>query len=246
MKVITANRIIAYSLRVLCGICALATSSVWASFVPWELNQDQLIQEVGSASRTYTDEGYSNSAYRFDNNRPPTPSPLTAITGSTSFLGSAMASGPSGQGTTTVTFGSNWSFVAGTGIYANIAFQTPAAFSNFSFTGDGTSVSLTAPVTSLWSLSFGGSSYSFDLLSLTDGHVEQGSMGFTGTGLLHATGYDDTLGTFGLTGSGNDFMYTLSFATLTAVPETPGLMPVTFLAVSAILLEVWRRWRATA
>jgi hypothetical protein len=223
----------------------LAATSAWASFVALEL-KDQLEQDVGSASRTYTDEGYSNTAFRYDNNRPSTPNPSIPITGSTSFLGSAMASGPSGQGTTTVTFGSNWSFVAGTGTYANILFQTPAAFSNFSFTGDGTSVSLTSPVTSLWSLSFGGNSYSFDLLSLTDGHVESGSMGFTGTGLLHATGYDDTLGTFGLTGSGNDFMYTLSFATLTAVPEAPGLVPAVLLALSAILLEGWRRWRTPA
>jgi len=245
MRMVTANRFLGYSVGVFCVALALAATSGWASLVTWDL-PDQLNQDVGPASRPYTDDGYANTAYGYDNNHLSTPNGSMGISGSISFFGSTMASGPSGQGTTTVTFGSNWNFITGTGVYSNILFLTPATFSSFSFTGDGTSVSLTAPVISLWSLSYGGSSYSFDLLSLTNGHVDQSAMAFTGTGLLHATGYGDTVGTFGMNGSGNDFVYTLSFATNSAVPEAPGLMPVTLLALSAILLEVWRRRRATA
>jgi hypothetical protein len=230
MNIATANRFLAYLLRVFCVALALAATSAWASFVPWDLNPDNF----NPASQADIESA-----------RGPLPQvPAAPISGSISFFGSSMASGPSGQGTTTISFGDNWASVAGIGTYSSIPFMTPAAFNNFSFTGDGTSVSLTAPVVSLWSLAFAGHSYSFDLLSLTNGHVDQGSMAFTGTGLLHATGFDDTLGSFGMTGSGNDFMYTLSFVTVSAVPEATSLVPAALLALSAILLEICRRRRA--
>src|SRR6266513_1630969 len=77
--------------------------------------------------------------------------PNVAITGSASFFGTSMASGPSGGGTTTVFFNPGWIFLNGTGTYAGIP-QTPATFaSSFSFTGDGAAVVLLAPVNPLWS-----------------------------------------------------------------------------------------------
>ena len=246
MRTTQSNRLFKTSLRVLCAAVGLATSSAWAAFVAWDLNPDQLNQNLRSASRADTVDSYSNTAYGYDNNGLSAPNGPMGISGSISFFGSSMASGPSGQGTTNVTFGSNWNFVTGTGIYSSILFLTPATFNNFSFTGDGTSVSLTAPVLSLWSLSFAGNSYSFDLLSLTDGHVEQGSIAFTGSGLLHATGYDDTVGSFAMSGTGNDFVYTLSFVTNSAVPEASTLIPVALLALGAIVLELRCRRRATA
>ena len=177
MEMVTANRFSAYSLRVFCIALALTAPSAWASFVRWDLSPDNF----NPASQGDTESGPTFSQL-----------PTAPISGSISFSGTSMASGPSGQGTTTITFGSNWSSVFGRGTYSNIPFMTPTAFNNFSFTGDGTSVSLTAPVPSLWSLSSGGNSYSFDLLSLTDGHTEQGDMAVTGSGVLHATGYADT------------------------------------------------------
>ena len=230
MNIATANRFLVYLLRVFCVTIALAATSAWASFMPWELNPDNF----NPASQADIESARGALP----------PVPAAPISGSISFFGSSIASGPSGQGTTTISFGNNWGTVEGLGTYSGIPFMTPTAFNNFSFTGDGNSVSLTAPVVSLWSLTFGGNAYSFDLLSLTNGHVDQGSMAFTGTGLLHATGFDDTLGSFGMTGSGNDFMYTLSFVTVTAVPEATSLVPAALLAVSAILLEVRRRRHA--
>ena len=110
----------------------------------------------------------------------------TPISGSISFFGSATASGSSGPGSTTIDFGTNWDFLTGTGIYSSILFLTPATFNDFSFTGDGLTAALGGPVAPLWSLTYSGNTYSFDLLSLTDAHVDQGSMAFTGNGLLHA------------------------------------------------------------
>lgn len=141
------------------------------------------------------------------------------ITGSASFFGSAAASGPSGGGSTSITFASGWTFEHGIGIFAGIPSGTPALFNNFSFTGDGIGVSLTAPVFPLWSFTSGGNTYSFDLLSLSDGHTEAGAMAFTGSGTLHATGFDPTPASFAMNGTGTNFNYTLSFVTNSAVPE---------------------------
>ena len=141
------------------------------------------------------------------------------INGSASFFGTATASGASGGGTTTITFGSNWNFLTGTGLYMGLP-QTPTAFTNFSFTGDGTGATLlNPPISPLWTFTTGGNTYSFDLLSLTNGHTETGAMAFTGLGTLFATGFDPTPASFGMTGSGTNFVFQLSFVTNTAVPE---------------------------
>jgi PEP-CTERM motif-containing protein len=145
--------------------------------------------------------------------------PTAAISGSASFFGTASASGPSGVGLTSITFGSNWSFVTGLGLYAGIPSGTPVAFNNFSFTGDGTGAVLTAPVLPLWSFTSGGNNYSFNLQSLTNGHTESGAMAFTGMGTLFATGFDPTPASFSMSGTGTNFVYQLSFVTNTAVPE---------------------------
>jgi hypothetical protein len=143
------------------------------------------------------------------------------INGSASFFGTATASGASGGGTTTVSFGSNWNFLTGTGLYMGLP-QSPATFNGFSFTGDGTGVTLlNPPIAPLWSFSAMGNTYSFNLLSLTNGHTESGAMAFTGTGTLFTTvpGFDPTPASFGMTGSGSNFVFQLSFVTTTAVPE---------------------------
>lgn len=172
----------------------------------------------------------------------------TPISGSISFFGSATASGSSGPGSTTIDFGNNWDFLTGTGIYTSILFLTPATFSDFSFTGDGLSATLGGPDVPLWSLTYSGNTYSFDLLSLTSAHVDQGSMAFTGNGLLHATGYDDTTASFGLTGSGNNYVFTLSFTTDAATvsePSSAALVGVG-LALCAAAIYYRRRHRLSA
>jgi hypothetical protein len=68
MKMVTANRFVVYSLRVFCTVLGLAATSAWAAFTTWDLNPDQLNQNVGSASRTYTVDGHSITAYGYDNN----------------------------------------------------------------------------------------------------------------------------------------------------------------------------------
>jgi len=144
------------------------------------------------------------------------------ITGDIGFTGSAAPSASSLGPPVTITFSSNWQTLSGNGTYLGIPIATPATFTNFTFTGDGASALLTGPVTPEWTFSFGGETFSFDLLALTNGHTEPGSMTFSGTGTVHGTGvtaFDDTPATFALQGSGADFNFILSSSTTSSVPE---------------------------
>jgi hypothetical protein len=148
---------------------------------------------------------------------------LPQITGDIGFFGAAAASGASPGFPVTITFTNPWSVLSGTGDYAGVPFGTPATFTNFSFTGDGAGATLGAANTPEWSFSFGGVNYSFDLLSLTNGHTGASaggtSMAFSGIGTVHATGFEDTPATWALQGSGQGFNFTLSSSTTAAVPE---------------------------
>ncbi|PYL63470.1 MAG: hypothetical protein DMF25_10630 [Verrucomicrobia bacterium] len=167
-----------------------------------------------------------------------------AITGDVMFAGSATASGASGAGATTITFTNPWHVVAGTGDYAAVTFGTPATFFGFTFTGDGTGATLTAPVTPQWSFVFGGNTYTFDLLALTSGHVESGSMAFTGTGTAFINGSDATAANWSLEGAtgGGGFTFTLSSSTTGTVGGVPdGGSAVALLGIALAGIEGARR-----
>jgi hypothetical protein len=168
------------------------------------------------------------------------------IEGAIQFFGGATASGASsGGGPITIAFADEWNTLQGTGDYAGVPFGTDAAWNDFIFTGDGAAATLSAPVAPLWIFTDGGLTYSFDLLDLTNGHSESGSMSFSGTGVVHITGFDDTIASFGLQGSGNGFNFELSSSTTAAVPET-GTTVVLALGLVLVAAEVRRRKRRTA
>ena len=149
--------------------------------------------------------------------------PNTQISGSASFFGTTTASGPSGAGLTTISFNPGWVFLNnGTGTYAGLP-QTSATFTpSFSFTGDGNGVVLSAPITDFWTFTVAGTTYSFNLSGLTNGHVQSDTMAFSGGGTLFATGYDPTPATFSMNGTGTNFSFELSFVTNTGAgaPDT--------------------------
>jgi len=140
------------------------------------------------------------------------------ITGAVEFFGSATASGPSGP-PCTIHFLNPWHELAGTGSYAVVPSNTPATFSDFTFTGDGTAVMLDFPHMPEWTFTLGNTIYSFDLLALTSGHVTSGAMAISGTGIAHITGFDATPATFALQGAGTNFNFTLSSSTTATIPE---------------------------
>lgn len=175
---------------------------------------------------------------------------LPQITGDVGFFGSATASGATPGTPVTIHFTNPWQVLSGTVDYAAVPFGTPATFTDFSFTGDGISAALTAPTLPEWSFSFGGINYSFDLLSLTNGHTEVtpqgvGAMAFSGTGTVHATGFSDTPATWSLQGSGEGFNFTLSSSTTAAVPEG-GVMSLLGLGFAIFASKSLLRKRKTA
>src|SRR5439155_7272240 len=141
------------------------------------------------------------------------------ITGAIEFGGSATASGPSGGSPCTIHFLNPWHSLAGTGSYAAVPFGTAATFGDFTFIGDGTAAMLTAPDMPAWTFTIGTTTFSFDLLALTEGHVISTSMAISGTGIAHITGFDPTPASFALEGAGTGFSFTLSSSTTATEPE---------------------------
>ena len=140
-------------------------------------------------------------------------------TGAIEFFGSATASGPSGGTPVTIDFLNGWQTLAGTGSYGTVPPGTATTFNDFTFVGDGVAAMLLAPDTPIWTFTVGGTTYSFDLLALTNGHVESGAMAFSGTGIAHITGFDPTPASFALQGAGTGFDFTLSSSTTATIPE---------------------------
>lgn len=111
-----------------------------------------------------------------------------------------------------------------TGDLTTIPELTPVNMTDFTFS----SVMSASPVMSLWNLTYGPNSYSFDLSDVTVTRTAR-TLELFGHGIMHATGYDDTIGTWDLTTQSSTGIATgqLSFsdntATAAPVPE-PGTM----------------------
>ena len=157
------------------------------------------------------------------------------VVGDIQFFGAASASGSSNASPpvtpVTITFTNPWQIVDVTpgSTYEAAGITTGSAsitLSNFTFTGDGALASLSGgPILPEWTFIFNGNTYSFDLATLTDGHVAPSgphgitSMSFSGTGTVHATGFDDAPANWSLQGSGTNFNFTLSTSTTSSIPE---------------------------
>jgi hypothetical protein len=162
------------------------------------------------------------------------------INGAVHFVGSALPNGTSPGTPVTVNFTNPWHTINGLGIYSGIPAGVSATFTSFDFTGDGVGAALSAPpIAPLWSFSFGGVDYSFDLHALTNGHTSAGSMSFTGTGIAYATGFDDTPASWALQGSGTNFNFQISTSTTAAVPD--GGTSMALLGISLVALLMLRR-----
>lgn len=165
------------------------------------------------------------------------------ISGAIEFFGRATASGPSGGTPVTVSFNNDpanpWISIAATGSYTAILTGSVFTFNDFTFIGDGTAATLTGPDMPIWTRTAGGVTYSFDLLALTNGHVQAGAMAFTGTGIAHITGFDDTPASFALQGAGNDFNFILSSSSTGTIPEgsTAVLLAIGLMLVGIVTLR---------
>lgn len=174
-----------------------------------------------------------------------TSSMATMIEGNINFFGSLNLVGGTTLPAATGIHFNNPAFVAdgGTGIYAALpsypsAFPEPATlvtFKDFTFS----SVS-TTPVTSLWTLTYAGKTYDFDLNSIT----AITATSISGIGTLGASGYEDTKGLWELTTQSTG-TNKLSFSAASTVPE-PGTMMLLGLGILGMAIYGKRRMNKEA
>lgn len=152
------------------------------------------------------------------------PAQATPITGSVSFSGGFQPTGGTGLASATgVDILGDIAFVSCAltssckGSYAGITGVVTATYHDFTFAplGGGT-----AP---LWSISYGGHVYTFDLTSVSVDEQDSDSLVLLGSGILRIDGGLDTLGQFSFSGdtSGGGVF---SFSSTASVPEPASLM----------------------
>jgi hypothetical protein len=148
-------------------------------------------------------------------------------------------------GVTTIHFNNPLFVNFGTDDYSGTSGQ-PVHFTDFSFTGTGTSASLGSSIVPEWTFSIGSTTYSFDLQNLVSGTFTPGrvsALSLQGEGIAHITGFDDTEASFSLQGTGNHFTFTILQASTTAVGNAvpDGGSAMTLLGLGLVAVEVVRR-----
>jgi hypothetical protein len=122
-------------------------------------------------------------------------------------------------------------------------------FTSFSFNNDDANgvapaATLVAPVIPLWTFTYLGDTYSFDLTALTSGAVTGSgaltSMGFTGTGTAYINGVGSAA-TWSLQGGGRNFQFTFSSSTTTASGVPDGGATVALLGMGLVGIAALRR-----
>jgi VPDSG-CTERM motif len=171
----------------------------------------------------------------------------TQITGTIGFTDPNGGTVKTVSGTTTVHLNTGATVNFGTDTYSTILNGTSATFKDIAFTGSGTSSTLTASVTPAWLVVSGANNFSFDLTSLfsTSMGVMSGVHSFTlsGSGVAHATGFEDTNAVFSLQGTGSGAVtFTIFQASTTAIPGVPdGGSAVALLGLGLVAVEALRR-----
>lgn len=171
------------------------------------------------------------------------------IDGTVGFTSAPNMSGGSASrmgGTTSIHFNNPMFVDFGTDNYSGTIGQ-PVKFTDFSFTGSGTSAALSSgAVVPEWTFTAGATTYSFDLLSLTSGTFTKGNpnaLSLQGMGIAHITGFEDTNASFSLQGTGKGFTFTILQASTTATPSSvpDGGSAVALLGFAMAAVEGLRR-----
>jgi len=121
------------------------------------------------------------------------------------------------------------------GDYSLVPAGTLATFTDFGFNP------ATTPVAPLWSFTFGGKTYSFDLSSVVVVKQTNGFLNLTGTGTLHIDGFDDTAATWSFSGTKQGASFSFGSAAAAAAPEPASIMMLG-LGFLGTARAVRRRW----
>ncbi len=180
---------------------------------------------------------------------------INGTVGFTSAPNSAAGSASLHNGVTTIHFNNPMLVNFGSGDYTGTE-SSATTFTDFSFSGSGTSATLTGgAVVPEWTFMSGGKTYSFDLLNLMSGtftpNVGHGlnALSLQGEGVAHITGFQDTMATFSLQGTGTRFTFTILQSSNTALPSNgvpEGGSALSLLGLGLVAVEALRRKLATA
>lgn len=165
------------------------------------------------------------------------PAYATPIIGSINFTGQVNLTGGATFATATFIDFTSGQVGYGDGTYTGTA-STTTNFTDFSFGSFPA-----AGVLPLWSFTKAGTTYSFDLKTVAvDVHTSK-SLGLSGFGVLHATGFDDTFGTWNFTTqSSKGSLANLSFSADNA--DVPEPSSIALLAAGLFGISVMRRKQA--
>ena len=167
----------------------------------------------------------------------------TPITGSISFNGTPNFNVSSiSDATSIISYDSAWVAVGQqTGIYTAVENLTPVVFSPFMFSPT------TQAVSPLWSFSDLDITYSFSTTSMVAMFNESLNIwNYGGSGILHATGYDDTVGSWNLSAGqiGQSFYFGSAAAAGNSVPDGGMTVLMLGLGLGLIGLKRFSRWVA--
>ena len=167
------------------------------------------------------------------------------ITGSIGFNGSGFGSQSGNQ--STLTFNNPMMVDIRTGDYLSVPGGTPANFAPIVWSGSGTSAMLLSNNSPEWTITTGGTTYSFNLLSLTSATMNNGAVSLQGTGIAFISGAinrDPTFATFSVQGTGNNFTFEIIQSSTTTNPNQrvpDGGSAIALLGMGVMGLEVLRR-----
>jgi hypothetical protein len=177
----------------------------------------------------------------------------TLINGTIGFTSADNHPGAGGGGSvtqlgtnTTITFNNPLSVDFGIGDFTGTS-GSDVTFTDFTFSGSGNTATLVGgSVIPLWTFTTGTATYSFDLLSLMSATFTAGgnnALDLSGEGIMHITGFEDTIATFSLHANGHVFTFDIlqagNAANGQAVPDAGSA--VSLLGLGLLGLEVLRR-----
>jgi len=114
-------------------------------------------------------------------------------------------------------------------------------FASITFTNGG---GLTSPNVPEWTFAVGLTTYSFDLLSLSEAVFHNGnpsSITLMGDGVAHITGFEDTTANFALEATGNHLSFAILQPSDTAVPTPDGGSTLALLGIGLVAVQALRR-----